>query len=88
MSTIAENEVEKEQEALRKVENRTALAEAKAQGKEAVAAVRARIAQEQAMVAKAKKVQKLRAMAERQEMKARIAAEKKVCSGLVSMPGF
>jgi hypothetical protein len=80
VSLIAENEAEKERDARRKVENRLALADAKAQGKEAVAAVRARIAQEQAAAAEAKKVQKLKAMAERQEKKARIAAEnKKVC---------
>jgi hypothetical protein len=77
VALIAENEAEKERDTRRKVENRLALADAKAQGKEAVAAVRARIAQEQAAAAEAKKVQKLKVMAERQEKKARIAAENK-----------
>jgi len=82
VSTIAENEVEKECEALQKVEERKALAEAKAQGKEVVAAVRACIVQERAAAAEAKKVQKLRAVAERKEKMARITAEnKKVCIG-------
>ena len=77
MSTITENEVEKEREALQKVKECKALAEAKAQGKEAVATVRARIVQEWAAAAEAKKVQKLRAVAEHKEKMARIAAENK-----------
>jgi len=77
VSTITENEVEKEREALQKVKECKALAEAKAQGKEAVATVRARIVQEWAAAAEAKKVQKLRAVAEHKEKMARIAAENK-----------
>lgn len=83
---IAENEAEKERDTRRKFENRKALADAKAQGKEAVAVVRARIAQEQAAVAEAKKVEKLRLMAERQEKKARIAAENKKVPSVFLIP--
>jgi hypothetical protein len=77
VSVIAENEAEKKREARRKIDDCKALADAKAQGKEAVAVVRARIAQEKTAIAEARKVEKLRVMAERQEKKARIAAESK-----------
>ena len=53
------------------------LADAKEQGKEALAAVKAHIAQDRAASAEAKKVEKLRVAAERQVEKARVAAEKK-----------
>jgi hypothetical protein len=54
------------------------LADAKEHGKEAVTAVKARIAQDRAASAEAIKVEKLRVAAERQVEKARVAAEKKV----------
>jgi len=77
VSSIAELKVEKDREAARKVEDRKALADAKEQGKDAVAAVKARIVQDSAASAEARKVEKLRVAAERQVEKARVAAEKK-----------
>ena len=77
VTSIAEIEMEKDREAARKAEDCKALADAKEQGKEALAAVKARIAQDRAASAEAKKVEKLRVAAERQVEKARVAAEKK-----------
>jgi hypothetical protein len=77
VSSIAEIEAEKDREAARKVEDRKALADAKEHGKEAVAAVKARIAQDRAASAEAIKVEKLRVAAEQQVEKAMVAAEKK-----------
>jgi hypothetical protein len=69
--------MEKDHEAAQKAEDRKALADAKEQGKEAVAAVKAWIAQDCVASAEAKKVEKLRVAAEWQAEKARVAAEKK-----------
>ena len=77
VSLIAELEVEKDREAARKVEDRKVLADAKEQGKEAVAAVKAWITQDRAASADARKVERLRVAAEWQVEKARVAAEKK-----------
>jgi hypothetical protein len=77
VSSIAELEAEKDCEAARKVEDCKALADAKEQGKDAVAAVKAQIMQDRAALAEARKVEKLRVAAERQVEKARVAAEKK-----------
>ena len=51
--------------------------DAKEQGKEAIAAVKAQIVQDRAASAEARKVERLRVAAERQVEKARVAAEKK-----------
>ncbi len=59
------------------MEEHKALADAKEQGKEAIAAVKARIAQDHTASAEARKVEKLRVAAEQQVEKARVAAEKK-----------
>ena len=77
VSLIAELKVEKDYEAARKVEDRKVLVDAKEQGKETVAAVKARITQDRAASAEARKVERLRVAAERQVEKARVAAEKK-----------
>ena len=77
VTSIAEIEMEKDREAARKAEDRKALADAKEQGKEAIAAVKAQIAQDHTASAEARKVEKLRVAAERQMEKARVAAEKK-----------
>ena len=77
VSSIAEIEMEKDHEAALKAEDRKVLTDAKEQGKEALAAVKAHIAQDCAASAEAKKVEKLRVAAERQVEKARVAAEKK-----------
>ena len=69
--------MEKDREAAQKAEDCKALADAKEQGKEAIAAVKAWIAQDRAASAEARKVEKLRVAAERQMEKARVAAEKK-----------
>jgi hypothetical protein len=69
--------MEKDHEAARKAEDCKALADAKEQGKEAIAAVKAQIAQDRVASAEARKVEKLRVAAERQAEKARVAAEKK-----------
>ena len=53
------------------------LAEAQSQGKEAHAATKARIAQEKEATVQAKKIERLRATAEQQAEKARVAAENK-----------
>jgi hypothetical protein len=63
VSSIAEIEAEKDCEAAQKVEDRKAFADAKEHGKEAVAAVKAQIAQDQAASAEAIKVEKLRVAA-------------------------
>ena len=75
--SIAEVEAEKKHEASQKADNCKALVEAKSQGKEAHAAVKAHIAQEQAEVVQAKKLEKLKITAEQQAEKARVAAENK-----------
>ncbi len=77
VSSIAEIKVEKDCEAARKAEDHKALADAKEQGKEAVAAIKAWITQDWAASAEALKVEKLRVAAERQVEKVRVAAEKK-----------
>jgi hypothetical protein len=76
-SSIAEIEAEKEREEARKANDRVALAEAKKMGKEAHAAVKARLAQERAAASEAKKLEKLRITAEQKAEKARLAAESK-----------
>ena len=53
------------------------LADAKEQGKEAIAAVKARIAQDRAALSEARKVEKLRVAAEWKVEKVRVTAEKK-----------
>jgi hypothetical protein len=63
VTSIAEIEMEKDREAARKAEDRKALADTKEQGKEAVAAVKAWIAQDRAASAEARKVEKLRVTA-------------------------
>ncbi len=78
VSSIAKIEAEKDCEAAQKAEDHKALADAEEQGKEAVTAVKARIAQDWAAEAEARKVEKLRVTAERQVEKARVTAEKKV----------
>jgi len=77
VSSIAETEMEKNCEAAQKAEEHKVLADAKEQGKEAIAAVKARIAQDRTASAEARKVEKLRVAAEQQVEKARVAAEKK-----------
>ena len=77
VSSIAELEVEKDCEAARKAEDHKALADAKEQGKEAIAAVKAWITQDCIASAEVRKVEKLRVTAEQQAEKARVAAEKK-----------
>ena len=67
--------MEKDREDAQKVSDRNALAEAKKLGKEAHAAVKARLAQEQAATSEAKKMEKLRIVAEQKAEKARLAAE-------------
>ncbi len=74
---IAVNEAEKERELARKAEERKVLADAKRLGKEAHAALKARLAQEQAAMSEAIKVQKLKITAEKKAEKARLAAENK-----------
>jgi hypothetical protein len=69
--------MEKDHEVAQKAEDHKALTDAKEQGKEAVAAVKAWIAQDHAASAEARKVEKLRVAAERQMEKARVTAEKK-----------
>ena len=77
VSTITVNEAEKERELARKAEERKVLADAKRLGKEAHAALKARLAQEQAAMSEAIKVQKLKITAEKKAEKARLAAENK-----------
>ena len=77
VSSIAEVEAEQERVACQRADDKKALAHAKMQGKEAVATVRARIAQEQATASHARQLEKLRITAERKEEKLRIAVEKK-----------
>lgn len=77
LSTIAEVEAEREREARQKADDKKALADAKPHGKEAVAAIKARIVQEHATASEAKKIEKLRITAERKAEKARVAAETK-----------
>jgi hypothetical protein len=70
-------EEEKAREASRREDDQRTLAEARAQGKEAHAAAKARIAQEREAVLQAKKIERLRVTAERQAEKARLATENK-----------
>ena len=77
VSTIAEIEAEKERDAHQKANERNVLAEAKKLGKEAHAAVKARLAQERAAASDAKKMEKLRIAAEQKAEKARLVAENK-----------
>ena len=60
-----------------KADDKKALVDAKLHGKEAVAAIKARIVQEHATALEAKKIEKLRVTAERKAEKARITAETK-----------
>ena len=69
--------MEKDREAAQKAEDHKVLADAKEQGKEAITAVKAQIAQDRTASAEAEKVEKLRVAAEWQAEKARVAAEKK-----------
>ena len=77
VSTIAEIEAEKERDAHQKANERNVLAEAKKLGKEAHAAIKARLAQERAAASDAKKMERLRIAAEQKAEKARLAAESK-----------
>ena len=77
VSSIAEVEAEQERVARQRADDKKALAHAKTQGKEAIAAVRAHIAQEQATASHARQLEKLRIAMECKEEKLRIAAEKK-----------
>ena len=77
VSLIAKIEAEKDREAAQKAEDCKVLVDAKEQGKEAIAAVKAWIAQDWAASAEAIKVEKLRVTAEWQVEKARVAVEKK-----------
>jgi hypothetical protein len=78
VSSIAEVEAEQERAAHQRADDKIALADTKTQGKEAVATVRAWIAQEQATASHTRQLEKLRIATERKEEKARIAAEKRV----------
>jgi hypothetical protein len=75
--SIAAIEEEKDRQASQWAEDQRTLAEARAQGKEAHAAAKAHIAQEKEAAMQAKKIERLRATAERQAEKARVAAENK-----------
>jgi hypothetical protein len=75
--SIAAIEEEKDHQASQWVEDQRMLAEARAQGKEAHTAAKARIAQEREATVQAKKIERLRATAEHQAEKARVAAENK-----------
>jgi len=75
--SIAVIEEEKAREASQRAEDQRTLAEARAQGKEAHAAAKARIAQEKEVAVQAKKIEQLRITAERRAEKARVAAENK-----------
>jgi len=77
VSTIAGIKREKEREDAQKANDRNALAEAKKLGKEAHAAFKARLTQEQAATSEAKKMERLRIVAEQKAEKARLAAESK-----------
>ena len=77
VSAIAEIEAEKEREDARKANEVNALAQAKLIGKDAHAALKARLVQERAALHEAKKVDKLRIAAEQKAEKARLAAETK-----------
>ncbi|KAI0282680.1 hypothetical protein BC826DRAFT_974159 [Russula brevipes] len=70
-------EAEKACETTQKENERRALEQAKVQGKGAVAAAKARQAQERAVAAEAKKLELLRITAEKKAEKARIAADNK-----------
>jgi hypothetical protein len=74
---IQKLENEKEADAMRKLEDRTALAEAKKRGKEAFEAEKARIARDKLAASEAKNQEKLRLEAIKQAKKAQLAAEKK-----------
>jgi len=69
--------MEKEREDAQKANDHNALAEAKKLGKEAHTAAKARLAQEQAATSEAKKMERLRIIAEQKAEKARLAAESK-----------
>jgi hypothetical protein len=77
VTAIAEIEADKARDIAQKEEDRKALAEAKKLGREVHAAVKARIIQERAAAADAKKQKKLQNEAERQAEKARVAAANK-----------
>jgi hypothetical protein len=77
VSSIADIEMEKEKDDAQKANDRNALAEAKKLGKEAHAAFKARLAQERAATSEAKRLEKLRIIAEQKAEKARLAAESK-----------
>jgi hypothetical protein len=75
--SIAAIKEEEDRQASQWVEDQRTLAEARTQGKEAHAAAKAHIAQEREAAMQAKKIERLRATAERQAEKARVAAENK-----------
>ncbi len=77
VSAVTEFEMEKSCEDTQKANNRNVLAEAKKVGKEAHAALKAQLTQEQAAASEAKKMDKLRIAAEQKVEKARLAAESK-----------
>ena len=77
VSTIADIEIEKEKEDAQKVNDYNALTEAKKLGREAHAAFKTYLAQEQAATLEAKRLEKLRIVAEQKAEKARLAAESK-----------
>ena len=74
---VAEIIMEKEREDAQKASDCNALTEAKKLGKEAYAAIKAQLIQEWAAASEAKKMEKLRIVAEQKAEKARLAAENK-----------
>ncbi len=73
--------MEKEREDVQKTADRNTLLKAKKLGKEAHAAVKARLAQECAAAIEAKKMDKLRIATEQKAEKARLAAKSKAKRG-------
>ena len=77
ISSIIEIEAKRACDACQKADEKKALADTKSQGKEAVATLKARLAQEHAMASQAKKIKKLRITAEHKVERARVALENK-----------
>ena len=72
ISSIIEIEAKRARDARQKADEKKALADAKSQGKEAIAALKARLAQEHATASQAKKIKKLRITAERKAERVRV----------------
>jgi len=77
VSAVAEIETEKNRKNAQKANDHIALTEAKKLGKEAHAAAKARLTQEWAATSEAKKIKKLRVIADQKAEKARLAAKTK-----------